>query len=200
MALNRVEVYTPDDKPFGLTYGQWTAKWWKWVLSVPSTNNPLLDDSGSLAEVNQNGPVWFLAGTLGENKCPERSCQLPTGKSVLFPVINYEANVVENPELSSNQQLIEHVMEDMNDIVVKEATVDGEKVSVYRIHSNPFIFDMRLERTNILKLSPQTINVAADGYWVFLKPLKQGRHEIYFHGSCSGGTRSSAAIYHINVS
>ena len=33
-------------------------------------------------------------------------------------------------------------------------------------------------------------NATADGYWVFLKSLPQGEHNLYFHGSCSGGIRN----------
>ena len=53
--------------------------------------NPLLDDTGEHSFVNQNGPVWFLAGTFGEGKCPKRKCAIPAGKAILFPVINFKA-------------------------------------------------------------------------------------------------------------
>jgi hypothetical protein len=32
-----------------------------------------------------------------------------------------------------------------------------------------------------------------------LKPLFQGKHHIYFHGACSGGTRNASAEYHLVV-
>ena len=117
---NKIEFFTPRDTPYGLTYGQWTVKWWQWALSIPKKNNPLLDDIGCFADVGQNGPVWFIAGTLGENKLPRRACTIPSSKAVLFPVINYETDVIQDPELVDEIDLVEHVSQDMDDIITKE--------------------------------------------------------------------------------
>jgi hypothetical protein len=51
--------------------------------------NPIVDNTGKHAGINQGGPVWFLAGTPGDNKIPIRKCIVPYGKALLFPVINY---------------------------------------------------------------------------------------------------------------
>jgi hypothetical protein len=53
---------------------------------------------------------------------------------------------------------------------------------------------------NCLGIAPGLIKAAADGYWVFLKPFYIGRHDIYFHGSCSGGLRDSAAKFTVTIS
>jgi hypothetical protein len=194
-----VECFTPKDRPYGLTYGEWTAKWWQWALSLPKQVNPVLDDNGRFAHVGQNGPVWFIAGTFGENKLPRRTCTIPFNKAVLFPVINYEANVIQDPELVDETDLIRHVSQDMDDIITKEATIDGAITNVYRIKSDPLVFPLTLGVDNPLGLPTGTINVAADGYWVFLKPLNCGEHQIYFHGACSGGTRNSKAEYNLRI-
>jgi len=194
-----IRHYTPDDIPYKLTYGEWTTRWWKWVMSIDTEHNPLLDGSGALAGSKQDSPVWFLAGTLGENKCPERWCTIPREKAILFPVINYEANSGEGQEFSREQYLVQHVSEDQDDIVVKEATVDGQKVYAFRIKSEPAVFDCELVPQNILGLPPQKVRISADGYWVFLRPLKPGNHEIYFHGTCSSGKKNSSARYHLSI-
>jgi hypothetical protein len=28
---NETQVFATDSKPYGLTYGEWTAKWWQWA-------------------------------------------------------------------------------------------------------------------------------------------------------------------------
>ena len=59
-------VYSIDDKPYGLTYGQWTANFWKWVISIPQQNNPNNDPTGAKCAINQNDlNVWYLAPTFG---------------------------------------------------------------------------------------------------------------------------------------
>lgn len=198
-AHDRIEFFTPENKPYGLTYGQWTVRWWQWAHSAPRTVNPLVDDTGVNASINQTGPVWFLAGTFGENKTPRRTCVIPRNKSVLFPVINYEMNELENPNHKAGSALIRHVMEDIDDITVKEAVIDGQVVPIYRIASDPKIFSLDINHDNCIGVGGGTTEAAADGYWVFLKPFDQGSHHIYFHGACSAGTRNASAEYNLTV-
>ena len=65
---------------------QLTAKWWEWALAIPPNVNPLADETGENCDVDQKGPVWYLAGTTGGSV--ERDCIIPQGKAILFPIIN----------------------------------------------------------------------------------------------------------------
>ena len=47
-----IEFFTPEEKPYGLTYGQWTVKWWQWAHVAPKSVNPLLDDTGKYASID----------------------------------------------------------------------------------------------------------------------------------------------------
>lgn len=192
--------FTNRQRPYGLSFGEWTARWWQWAVSSPIDVNPIVDETGRYASTNQKGPVWFLAGTPGENKVPIRECAVPLGKALLFPVINYEINQLEDPNLRTEHAMVKHVVEDINDIVNKEAIVDGKMIPTYRVQSSPKVFDLDVCKDNWLDISPGLIKAAADGYWVFLKPLDIGKHDIYFHGSCSGGIRNSTARYKVTVS
>ena len=73
--VNAFEVFPADSKPYGLTYGQWAAKWWQWSYSIPEENNPIKDTTGKDCAINQSGPVWFLAGTAGRSA--EKKCTIP---------------------------------------------------------------------------------------------------------------------------
>lgn len=192
--------FKTDERPYGYSYGEWTVKWWQWAVSSPVDINPIVDETGSYANINQSGPVWFLAGTLGENRIPVRNCIIPPGKALLFPVINYEINQLEDPRLSTEKAMVENVVEDINDIVKKEAVFDGMGIPAYRVQSSPNVFYFEVCENNWLGIKPGLVKAAADGYWVFLKPLKTGTHSIYFHGSCSGGLRNSTAKYTVNIS
>lgn len=191
--------YSKKEKPYGYSYGEWTVKWWQWAVSSPVDMNPVIDDTGKYGGVNQSGPVWYLAGTLGENKLPVRKCVIPIGKALLFPVINYEINQLEDPKLKNGAALVKDVVEDIDDIIKKEAIVDGVSIPTYRVQSSPNVFPLNVCNNNWLNISPGLVDAAADGYWVFLKPLEPGSHEIYFHGSCSGGTRNSKARYFLDI-
>jgi hypothetical protein len=194
------EYFTPQTKPYGLTYGQWTVKWWQWLASIPTDTNPAADENGENARVNQTDPqVWFLAGTLG-GKAVDRKCTIPAGRAVLFPVINYEMNPLEKPELRTNSDLIKHVIEDEDDIINLDAIIDGQRIPIYRVRSDPSMFPLTMPVDNPFHApGGRTEQATSDGYWVFLKPLDPGEHYLHFAGSCSAGSRNVTASYNLTV-
>lgn len=201
-SISDISFFTADSSPFGITYGRWTTMWWKWILSTPRPINPVVDGSGKYASINQpSKDVWFLAGKLGdENRnLPNRFCAIPSGRSILFPVINCEANPLEYPELSTDQDIIEHVKKDEDSIIKKECYVDGKLIPAQRIKSDPIIFDLNMVKDNLFKEEGGCTHASADGYWVFLKPLPKGEHIISFQGQCEYGRLCSGAIYHLQV-
>jgi hypothetical protein len=199
-----IQFYTADSCPYGLTYGQWTVEWWRWFLSIPKSMNPVVDESGKFASVNQpTKHVWFLAGKVPNehNKSiPKRFCKIPATRSILFPVINCEVNPLECPELTTNRELIEHVNTDENTIILKECIVDGKQVPVQRVKSDPDVFEVEMNEDNIYGVKGGGITfAAADGYWVFLRPLAIGEYNISFRGSCENGRLNSGANYHLQI-
>jgi hypothetical protein len=193
-----LEYFVPCDKPYGSTYGQWTVRWWEWALSIPITFNPVVDESGQYANINQNGPVWFLAGTIGdENKVAHRKCRVPKSKAILFPVINYVYTY--EPKFNTDSELVGYVTKDMDDIVTKQAIVDGNTIPICRVLSEPHLFGLKVKEENKLGIPIGVSKAAADGYWVFLKPLAEGEHKIYFHGACSSGIRNATANYQLTI-
>lgn len=195
-----VEYFSPDSRPYGLTYGQWTVKWWQWLASIPADKSPAADETGIHAAVGQTDPsVWFLAGTFG-GKSADRKCVIPAGMSVLFPIINYEINPFERPDLKTDPDLIRHVVEDEDDVLNLMCMIDSQTVPVYRIPSDPVMFTITIHEDNPFNISGGTTTRAtSDGYWVFLKCLQPGEHSLYFAGSCSSGIRNVRARYGLRV-
>jgi hypothetical protein len=176
------------------------VKWWQWFVAIPANKNPGADETGENAGIDQFHPnVWFLAGTFG-GKSVERECLIPKKRAILIPVINYEMNTLEKPELKTESELIRHVIEDQNDIMNLDAVVDGQKISIYRIRSDPPFFSITAPEDNAVQIPlGGTTSATADGFWVFLKPLPPGEHSIYFSGSCSSGIRNVKANYRITI-
>jgi hypothetical protein len=194
-----IEWFTPEEKPYGISFGQWTVRWWQWAYSTPININPVADKSGINANINQDGEVWFLAGTFGEGKLVERYCSIPFNKAVLIPVINYEINRIERPDLDSDSEMVKHVTADQDDIINKEIKINDRSVPIFRVKSDPIIFPLYIHPDNYFKMNGGNTFATADGYWVFLKPIPKGNHQIYFHGSCSLGTRQITAKYHLEI-
>src|SRR5262249_7983648 len=79
-------VIERNSNTFGNTYGEWSAQWWQWVLSIPAATNPNLDTTGANCGMGQAGPVWFLAGAFGGTFT--RFCTVPAGKALFFAILN----------------------------------------------------------------------------------------------------------------
>jgi hypothetical protein len=80
-------VLPVNSMPYGMTYGEWSVKWWHWAVSIPTATNPLLDPTGEHCNVGQSGNVWFLAGTAGSGSAT-RTCAIPAGKAIFLPILN----------------------------------------------------------------------------------------------------------------
>ena len=77
-------VIPPNARPYGLTYGQWSARWEQWVLSLPVAGNPQLGCPNP-PDAGQSGPVWFITPQIGT----PASCSInvPTGKAIFVPLL-----------------------------------------------------------------------------------------------------------------
>src|SRR5712691_7423620 len=98
-------VFPSDESVFGMTYGDWSAAWWQYVLSIPTATNPVFDTTGTNCAIGQSsGPVFFLAGA-ATTDLVTRTCTVPAGKALLFPIVNVECSTVESPPFfGSNAQ------------------------------------------------------------------------------------------------
>ena len=180
-SISEIDVYQPDSKPYGLTYGDWTARWWQWAYSIPKDTNPAYDDTGIHCAEGQNGPVWFLTGTYRHSV--DRYCTIPAGKAILFTILNSECSFAEFPNLKTEEELRQCAKQMQDSVIHLEASVNGYSLSgleKYRIQSQ--LFDFTIPENNILGLPAQTTQAVSDGNWVFLKPLPIGNHTIYFKG------------------
>ena len=137
------QFYHSDSKPLGKSYGEWTVEWWRWVYRLPKSVNPLIDSAGDLTIHNQSGKVWFLGGKPADknDNLPIRNCSIPEDVSLLFPIINYEANQIEFPSLTE-ERLVEDVKEHMKLILKKDCYINGISIPGQRVKSNPFVYDI----------------------------------------------------------
>ncbi len=202
--LGNPAIFPTDSHPYGVSYSEWTAKWWQWAHSIPTQSNPQLDMTGEhcAQAQNQTGPVWFLAGTSGGSI--ERTCTVPSGKAILFPVVN-TINIRAASE--TDEELLAVAKSMADSVTTLEASINGvplQNLWNFRIQS-PF-FDVILPNDNIFGISSGSYRAVADGYWVFLEPLPPGQHEIRFHGAMVDPTAASTlnfetvVTYHVIVS
>ena len=176
------KIFPPDSKPYGKTYGEWTAKWWQWVLAIPMNENPNGDETGERCGINQNdSSVWFLAGTPGGNYT--RTCSVPAGKSILLPIINVRCDHFTDPTLSKDE-LAACAKEDQDKVNFLDLTIDGKKIDdikSYRFQSP--LSNFTLPPDNYPGLPEGTTYGVSDGWWIMSEPLSKGNHTMRAHGN-----------------
>lgn len=198
-----IQLYSVTDDPYGITFGGWTVKWWQWALSINKDINPLTDRTGQYWNVHQpSSDVYFLVGSVGgiDKTFPRRTVEIESVRGILFPVLNCEANSLEYPELKTHDDLLKHVVDDVNTVVRKDVFINGIRLNPARIPSDPRIFSVTINQDNAFNImNSGSTEAAADGYWIFLKPLPKGNYTLEFEGSCEFGKLNAGASYELKI-
>ena len=186
-------VLPPFSHPFGLSYGDWSARWWQWTYSLPTDQHPLFDTAD--CSEGQTGKVWFLGGTFTTNPDPEdptvvigeavRECSIPVGKALFFPIVNADCNTVDDSTATEAElrACANFLADHIQNLLV---TIDGitvDHIELYRTESPLFTIGP-FPDNNILGTEPgTTADSVTDGFYVMLAPLSRGQHEIHFEGA-----------------
>lgn len=179
--INHLDVFQTNSRPYGQSYVKWTENWWQWAFSIPKDQNPIIDKTGENCSKGQDGPVWYLAGTTGDTSHAHRSCIIPREKSILFPIIVSQFSRSEKPTMT-HRELVRYAAKDIDQASFLEVIIDNlhlTDLSKYRVQS---YFNLDLVEGNIWDIKPGPTMAASDGFWVFLKPLRVGRHTVNFQG------------------
>jgi hypothetical protein len=207
-------VFPLDSNPYGNSYGEWSARWWQWALSIPVATNPVLDETGANCAEGQSGPVWFLAGSFFGGTF-ERTCSIPPGKALFLPIVNaaFGAAVGDcdptNPGVPCDVAVLRQAAKESMDPVTIEASIDGVPLRGlidYRVQSP--VFSVSLPEGNV----PESLGLPApsgtyepmvsDGYWLMFIPLSAGAHTIHFKNSITSGPfagTETEVTYHLTV-
>src|SRR5439155_16118096 len=147
--------------------------------------NVFADTTGAKANENQSGPVFFVAGTNGGAPV-SRSFQVPPGKFVLFPLINWIVVNGADPGFSSTAEEVEALTTGTVDTSKLIATIDGVDVPDLASHRerSPVDFTFTVAAGNTGAFPAGTyIDANSDGYWLMLQPLDDGEHTLHFGGT-----------------
>jgi len=187
-----------------------TAQWWQWALSIPAPLNPQLDPTGENGVVGQHGPVWFLAGIFGGGTVT-RTCSVPEGKALFFPVINDVEINTPNVCGSGPNNVSVKILRAMSAASVNGAanlsvTVDGVVVKNLRCVQSE-VFEVALPANSIfVPLCPPASVPAgvyspavSDGYYVLLNPLRVGNHTLHFYAENPAATLAQSVTYNLTV-
>ena len=186
-----------------------SAQWWQQVLSIPTAANPLTEVTGANCMVGQRGNVWFLTGIFNSGGTLSRSCSVPEGVSLFFPIVNsLQVNIPNTcgqrgPMSVDKMRVIAAVF--IDGISGMTATLDGAPLAgITRIKSIPFVSAFPVENIFVAPCNgdlPAGIYSPSvdDGYYVKLDGLSVGKHTLHFTATSSAFQFNSNVTYTLNV-
>lgn len=188
------KIVAPGDKWAGHSYPELVDAWTNWLTKEPIATNPAFDTDGSLCGLNQQGDVWFLASTF--DGVADRVCHIPADTGIFLSLggvwVSFapEFPAAGDPCLALGSSLEQVRCDVNNDVPVTpnvsfSVTIDGQQVgdlTAYRAQSAPGGFTLQVPDPSFLTdlglPAGNRTPAVADGYFLFLKPLKPGRHSL----------------------
>jgi hypothetical protein len=177
------DVLPPTSRVQGVTYGGWIARWWKYALELPFSQNPLVGETGANCAFQRIGNVAVVVAN--STLDVPIQCEVPVGTMLFIEVLGSECSTLEPPpfyggneaELRACAQSF--VPQDL------QASIDGVEVqnlSQYIFTSPMYAFTEPDD--NILGV-PGGSNGQSVGYgaYLLLAPLSPGQHTIHVHGA-----------------
>lgn len=184
----QAQLIAPAKTIAGVTQEEWSKRWWHWALSFEDEDSPVADDDGRLCASGQSGPVWFLAGTYGSQRAV-RSCRIPAGKTLFFPLINFVAFPPDDArEACASLMLRAETLTDAPAALVLD--LNGKRFSGLEAHR-------QATRGCFLVAPDDDAPAAGNGYYVALGPLKRGRYTLNFGAILP--SMSQAVTYTLDV-
>jgi hypothetical protein len=186
------------------SFEELSAQWWQWAFSMPPSTNPLFDGTGDHCMVGQRSDLWFLGGSFIGSVT--RTCIIPEGTSLFFPVINSvqfnSPNMCGQDEESISLDALRANTARLIDAVTsKTVTVDDKPIKkVHRIQSN--VFEVTLPEENMFTFFAFDVPCPAgsygptvdDGYYVLLDPLDVGSHTLHIHTETPSGDTEGTGL------
>jgi len=179
-----------------------TEKWWKWALSYNSTASPITDTTGErCGEGNVAKDMFYLASTIGGSV--ERSCEITDEQEILLPVLTAFCYVggtcLTDQVVNDTKQMEEETMKALESVSGIDATLNGKPLNLEKSRVTTELFKLEATSNNPYGLPDGEYKAVADGYFVLLKPLNEGKHELNFKGSLPQFSYETDVTYHLNV-
>jgi hypothetical protein len=202
-----VDFYSKGESPFGISYGDWVAKYWNWDLSIPldsKTNNLLgLNENGCL--VHRENSMVMLADTAAGGIWNQK-CTISHNAGILIPIWTGECDQgFKGFETASFKQLSDCARGfDLGKVKgqvkldnIPVATLDAQDYKTNIMNNVTEVYTKQFNATiplnsHFTSEKYGTFPAAAHGWFVFLKPLQLGIHTVYYQNSVEPTTLSGA--------
>lgn len=185
-----VNILAPNGEPYGLPIDKHIENFWKWQISMPAEpegEHPISDLTGEKCtngQSNSSSPVFYLSGAGG--KTVNRTCEVPSGKGLLIPVMTVVATEKEYPG-SPTAELAKIAREDQDSVIALSLDINGKRYSfddLRKFRNATGEFEVVFPKDGIFGVTEEGPSKAvADGYYIITEPISQGNYTINYKGA-----------------
>jgi hypothetical protein len=174
-----LEILPPDESWGGATRGEWNARGWQRVVSLPPES-----DCGS----GQFGPMFFLTGSFG---AAEETCVVAEGIAIFVVVTGAECSTVEPPPYfgRNEEELRACAAAAVDEITDYQASVNGQDIpdlDAYRTTSP--LFPLTLPEGNGFGVPAGVAQAVAESYSFIIAPPPPGEYEVAWSTTFPGAS------------
>ena len=149
-----------------------------------------VDTTGGYCTIVQHGPVWFLGGTTAGPTGVTRTCTIPEGTALFFPLINLADVNATNQPVSELRAEIAGCMDAVFNLslVIDGQAIPSKELLRSRVRSVPFVAVFPPDGIPSIPPAPPGVYSPSvdDGFYVMLRPLTLGHHTLHFTGATPG--------------
>jgi hypothetical protein len=217
----KIDVVLPDENFRGMSYGDWAAIWWNWLLSEEPDNY----DGGDVLFLRGNVEYKLVGGVAGApsysdskgfyDRTGNSGEKIFEGTAIFFPVVIamlhigelYDGRLVKNEEdmrfaarkdINEGGAMWANIMRKGD----KKATKVVKNLKDYRVESSLFKLTV-LEKSQFRdrmesSLKPGFYDSVTVGYYVLIRSLPPSIYRIHFGGK-GRGTYYTDSVYDITV-
>ena len=202
------EVFSKDERPFGISYDEWIGKYWKWLITLTAEQTE--PPNGSCLINRSDSMIMLLEPSVGGEH--QLECDISSKEGIMIASWNgfFENNDQDDlPENTPLAKLSNFTKEQVNlGAVTSDVKVNGKSVAkldevtsmspdnklIYKInvmdnfreiYAKPFNITIP-ENTFMPNQVAGTWPSGAHGWFTFLKPLPPGDHKVSYSLSVQG--------------